>query len=402
MATMPMSASDTNLDHHSAEFRENNYDILRELQGRCPVAKSSAWAGFWLFTSYDTVFEASRDPELFSSHMSKGVPTVEGQTDPLIPIDIDPPMLQEYRKILLPHMSPGAARAKTGDLRTMATELIDVFIETGQADLSTQLFTPLPARWILQLLGFDDSQWGQWIEWIHTVIHDRASEPEKTMQAVMELYGAMSAEIARRREQPTEDLTTVLIRAEIDSRPLTDPELIGIVFLLLLGGMDTTAGLTGNAFLRIDADPALRRRLDEDPGVLDRSTEEFLRHDTPTQGLARIVTRDAEFHGRQLRKGDRVLLMYAAANRDPGVFDRPGVIDFDRAENRHLAFGLGLHRCLGSNFARVMFRVMITETLRRMPDIRVSGQVERYPDAGDVYAVRNLPVRFTPGSREAS
>jgi cytochrome P450 len=264
------------------------------------------------------------------------------------------------------------------------------------------LFTPLPARWILQLLGFDDSQWGQWIEWIHTVIHDRASEPEKTMQAVMELYGAMSAEIARRRERPTEDLTTVLIRAEIDGRPLTDPELIGIVFLLLLGGMDTTAGLTGNAFLRIDADPALRRRLVEDPDVLDRSTEEFLRHDTPTQGLARIVTRDAEFHGRQLRKGDRVLLMYAAANRDPGVFDRPGVIDFDRAENRHLAFGLGLHRCLGSNFARVMFRVMITETLRRMPDIRISGQVERYPDAGDVYAVRNLPVRFTPGSREAS
>jgi cytochrome P450 len=395
----PDDRYDTDLDFHGPEFREHNYEMLNDLRGRCPVAKSSAWDGHWLFTSYDAVFDACRDHELFSSDMRKSVPML-GQPDPLVPIDIDPPLLQEYRRLLLPHLSPKAAKAKEADLRHMAGEMIDGFIERGEADLSQELFTPLPARWILQFLGFDDTRWKRWIEWIHSVIHDRASKPQKAQAAVLELYTAMGGEIARRRAEPTDDVTSRLMESKVDGHTLTDPELLGMLFLLLLGGMDTTAGLTGNAFLRIDADPGLRRRLMQDPDVLAQATEEFLRHDTPTQGLARLVTRDAEFHGRRLKKGDRVMVMFAAANRDPAVFDNADEIDLDRTVNRHVAFALGVHRCLGSNFARTMFQVMIKEVLRRMPDVHVSGPVERYPDAGDVFAVRHLPVRFTPGPRE--
>jgi cytochrome P450 len=399
MTVSPEIRYDTDLDHHTAQFREHNYEILNDLRDRCPVAKSSAWNGFWIFSSYDAVFEASRDPGLFSSHMDKAVPTL-GQPDPMIPIDIDPPLLQQYRRVLLPFLSPKAAADREADLRQMAGEMIDGFIERGEADLSQELFTPLPAQWILRFLGFDDSEWERWIEWIHAVIHDRSSDQDKALAAVMELFTAMGTEVAKRRTAPTDDVTSRLMQAQVDGRPMTETELLGTVFLLLLGGMDTTAGLTGNAFLRIVADLELRRRLTEEPGVLDQATEEFLRHDTPSQGLTRLVTRDAEFHGRQLKKGDRVMLMYAAANRDPSAFSDPDEVDLDRTVNRHLAFGVGVHRCLGSNFARTMFKVMITEVLRRMPDVHVSGQVERYPDAGDVYAVRHLPVRFTPGSRE--
>jgi cytochrome P450 len=389
---------DTDLDHHGPEFREHNYAIMADLQGRCPVAKSSAWDGYWLFTSYDAVFDACQDPELFSSHMAKAIPSA-GNPAPFIPIDIDPPMLQKYRKLLLPYMSPKAAQRQEAELRDIATELIDAFIESGHGDLAQQLFTPLPARWVLRLLDFDETRWPEWIEWLHAMIHDRASNTAKAMEGVGHIYTEIATELAQRRANPGgAGILSALIDAEIDGAPLNDEELTGIVVLLLLGGMDTTAGLTGNVMLRIDAEPELRRQLIEDPSVLARATEEFLRHDTPTQGLTRIVTRDAEFHGRQLRKGDRVMLMFAAANRDPSAFDHPDDIDLERTANRHMSFALGVHRCLGSNFARLMFQVMITEVLRRMPDMRVSGTVERLPDAGDVYAVKNLPVSFTPSA----
>jgi cytochrome P450 len=135
-----------------------------------------------------------------------------------------------------------------------------------------------------------------------------------------------------------------------------------------------------------------------DPAILDRATEEFLRHGTPVVGLTRTVAQDAEFHGRQLKRGDRAMLMFAAGNRDPRKFDEPEKLDLTRVGNRHMSFALGVHRCLGSNLARTMFKIMITELLGRVPDLQVHfDHIERYPDAGDVYAVKHLPITFTPG-----
>lgn len=395
---------DTDLDLHSEEFREHNYALLEELRGTCPVAKTSAWGGHWLFTSYDAVFDACGQAELFSNGPEKAIPALRPD-DPhvrLIPIEYDAPKVQQYRKLLLGPLSPKAAKRTEDELRSIATELIDSFIEKGEADLAFDVFTPLPARWILRLCEFDESDWPQWIEWIHSMVHDRASEPDKAVASTVSIATRVSAELAKRREDLVDgDRLSELIKAEIDGERLTDEELLGVVFLLLLGGMDTTAGLTGNAFLRIAADDRLRERLiGADAKTLDRATEEFLRHDTPTQGLTRVVTRDTEFHGRELKQGDRVMVMFAAANRDPDKFDRPDVVDIDRPANQHVAFSLGHHRCLGSNFARLMFQVMISEVLRRMPDVQIAGPVERIADAGDVYAVKHLPVAFTAGRRE--
>lgn len=392
---------DTALDHHGADFRDRPYELMAELRAKCPVAHVDAHDGFWVLSSYDAVFEAVQDFETFGNGMQKAVPTNQ-MSVPLIPIDIDPPMLQKYRRLLLPYLSPGAASRQEPRLREMASELVDAFIESGQADLAQDFFTPLPARWILEMLGFESGGWREWIEWVHAAIHDRTTDPDRGMWGILSLYEAIGGEIALRRETPRDDLLSELMVTQFEGQNLRDDELVGMVFLLLLGGMDTTAGLTGNTVLRLDSDPSLRQRLLDEPSILGSATEEFLRHDTPTMGIGRVVRRDTVFRGRQLVEGDRVFLMFASANRDEAVFVDPDDIDLDRAENRHMAFGLGPHRCIGSNFARTMFKVMITELLTRMPDFKVSGDVERYGDAGDVYAVRHLPVSFTPGPRASA
>jgi cytochrome P450 len=395
---------DTDLDLHTDEFREHNYELLDDLRQSCPVARTTALEGTWLFTSYESVFDACALPDLFSSGPERTLmrPEMAAARVRLIPIEYDGPVVQQYRKLLLGALSPGAAKRKEPELRSIATELIDSFIETGRADLATDLFTPLPARWILRLCAFDESDWPQWVDWIHSMVHDMVSDPQRAADSMASIGGRVAEEITRRRSNLSDnDLLSNLITARIDGELLTDEELSGIVFLLLLGGMDTTAGLTGNAFLHIAADERLRSRLaTADATTLDRATEEFLRHDTPTQGQPRVVTRDEIFHGRQLKAGDRVSLMYASANRDPNKFEDPNSIDFDRTSNQQIAFSLGPHRCLGSNFARVMFQVMITEVLRRLPDVHISGPVERIADAGDVYAVEHLPVSFTAGRKE--
>lgn len=400
-----ISANDdllANVDHHSAYFREHNYEIYEQLRERCPVAHSNAWGGFWMLVDYDDVYAAEQDTETFSCAPAKQIPSA-GTPDPFIPIDIDPPLLQEYRRITLSHLSPTAAKRSEGYFRRLATELIDEFIETGSTDIVGRLTTPLPAIWILDLLGFDRSRWAEWVDWIHSVVHDRSAEPEKAAEGVTNIYANIMGEMQRRRAEGFgDDLLSVIMQARVNGEPMSDPQIIGYAFMMLLGGMDTTSGLTGNALIQLDRHRDLRERLIREPEILPKATEEFLRHSTPVQGQYRLITRDCEFGGQHLRKGDRAMLMMAAANRDPKIFPDPDRLDFDRMPNRHMAFGVGPHRCLGSNFARVMFGVMISEVLRRLPDYTISGEIEMFPDAGDVYAPRRLPIRFTPGPRLAT
>ena len=387
------------LDHHGDYFREHCWEIYESLRERCPVTHSTAWDGFWMFVDYDDVYEAEQNTELFSSLKDKQVPKIEAPI-PFPPIDTDPPQLQQYRKITLPFFSPSAAKNLEPTFRLMATELIDDFIESGEADIIQQLTTPLPARWILRSLGFDDSHWPDWVDWIHSLVHDRASQPEKATEAVLNIYGGITAEMARRRDSGFgDDLLSMIMQGCVDGQPVSDEMIIGYAFLMLLGGMDTTSGLTGNALIALDEHRDLRAQLIDNPSLMPKATEEFLRHDTPVHALTRLVTQDCVIKGQQLHAGDRVLLAYASANRDPKVFNNPDQIDFSRTPNRHLAFGAGPHRCLGSNHARVMFSVMVSEVLSRLPDYSISGEIERYPDAGDVYAPRHLRISFTPGPR---
>ncbi|WP_405182653.1 cytochrome P450 [Nocardia sp. NBC_01377] len=387
----------SDIDHHADYFVEHNYEIYEELRAECPIAHSTAHDGFYIFLDYDTVYSADHDVETFSSAPGRNVPA--GDTPPqFVPLDSDPPLHTQYRRIGVPYFSPKLAKQDEPYFRSVATELIDEFIESGEADIVGQLTTPLPAIWILKMLGFDETRWADWVGWVHTMIHDRHSE--HALAARDNVVKTVFEEInLRRTEGFRDDLLSVIMQGRVDGEPLPDHLIFTYAHLMLIGGMDTTSGLTGNALVQLIRQPELRERLIREPSILPQATEEFLRHDTPAQTQGRTVTKDCVYKGQEFKAGDKVLLSHAAANRDPKVFPDPDKIDFDRKPNRHIAFGVGPHRCLGSHHAKVMFEVMISEILSRLPDFTLAGDIEYFPDGGDVWAVRRLPIRFTPGPR---
>ncbi|MCU1644361.1 MAG: Steroid C26-monooxygenase [Nocardia sp.] len=394
------------LDVHGEEFCRRNYEIYDDLRSRCPVAWSPEHGGHWLLTDYDSVFEATRDDELFYSRAGAGIRDPEldaGYLAEMPPIQTDPPLTGQMRALTSRYLSPGVVNGLEPAMRVIADELIDTFIERGEADLIKELTTPLPARVILRLLNFDESRWPEWVVYVHTLIHgpEGGEDPESVRPKMRD---AIISEIMRRQELGTaDDMVGSILNGKVDGRELTPEEKFGYVLLLLFGGMDTTSGLAGNALVEMSKQPQLKQQLLDDPDLMGTATEEFLRHGSPTQGLARTVSRDAEFHGQQLKEGDRVLLLWASGNRDPKVFDHPDKIELDRHPNRHMAFGVGQHRCLGSNLARSMFKVLMTQILQRIPDfVMLDEEPVRFTDAASVYAPRSLPVRFTPGKRVGS
>jgi cytochrome P450 len=393
--------AEVDLDHHSPEFREDPYGVFREMrESGCPVAHSDKYDGFWALADYASVFDAARDDDLFNSYPSVGVPA-SGMPFPILPIESDPPQTLELRQVTLRQFSPGSADRAQDMAVEMTNAAIDEFIERGHCDIVGELTTPLPARLILRLLDWDETRAMDWVNWVHTTVHDRAHDPDKAAVAGMELFGEINKQMEQRRaEGLRDDLFSDILRGTLDGKPLDDIQVTMYGFLMMLGGMDTTSGFTGNVLLRLCQDEDLRQQLIEDPSLIKKGTDELLRLFTPTLGLARTVSRDAEFHGQPLCQGDRAILMWAAANRDPAVFSDPDTLDLGRANaKKQMAFGVGMHRCLGSHYAKMMFQVMVTQILERLPDFQLNGEFERFEDAGEVHAVKKLPIRFTPGAR---
>ena len=394
-------------DHHAADLRDHNTEVLHKLMySGHPMGWSESHGGFWAIWGYDALYDAVQDAELFSSVHStecpKGVPAAP-YSSPLIPIDIDGPIQQEYRKMVLNWFNPGHARGMEPRINEICTELIDAFIERGEADLSQELFTALPARVTLEMLDWESDRWQEWVGWVHGLIHDSTHSPEKGMEAVTNLYTNIGIEIAKRHEQMGTDLFSDMMQAKVNGESLSDDQIRDFALLVLLGGMDTTSGASGNTIMDLDRDPSLRQQMIDELDHVPKAIEEFLRVDGPGGGLYRRVTRDAEFHGQPLKQGDPVLMMFWAANRDPAMFPDPEKIDIHRTGNRHMAFGMGPHRCLGSHHARLMFSTMLREVLTRIPDFKVVQEgVERFEDCGSVYAIRYLPITFTPGKRSTA
>jgi cytochrome P450 len=394
-------------DHHAPALRDDNTGELKRLmynEGGCPMGRSESHGGFWAIWGYQALYDAVQNWELFSSGHStecpKGVPSAP-YVDPLIPIDLDGQIQQDFRKVVLNWFNPGHAKGMKDRVEQICDDLIDNFIERGEAELSYELFTALPAIVTLEMLDWESDRWREWVGWVHALIHDGVLEPERAMDGVMNLYGSIGTEIARRREKMGDDLFSDMMRTPMNGRLLTDIELRDFALLVLLGGMDTTSGTTGNTLLLVDKDPVLRQQLIDEVDAMPKIIEEFLRIAGPGGGLYRRVTKDAEFHGEQLSEGDKVLMMFWAANRDPAAFPDPETVDIHRQNNRHMAFGLGPHRCLGSHHARLMLSTLLKGVFTRIPDFKVNWEgIERFDDCGSVYAVRHLPVTFTPGPRK--
>ena len=396
-------------DHHSPEYAERWVEIYDDLRRRCPVAWTPHYGGCWVVSSYNEVARVARDDATFSSeHDVEGsshgyggivIPSSHARA---VPIELDPPEFLPYRQLLNPPFAPSALEKWEPFLQEVTTACIDAVIESGEADLVLDLANPIPAIFTLQFIGLPLEQWRDYAEPMHEIVYSPPGSEGNlhAMEGIGRMFANLQEEVTERRARPKDDLITYLVEAEIEGDPLPDQRIVEILFLVVAGGVDTTTALLSHAFLNLHDDPARRDMLIADPSLLPVACEEFLRYYSPTQTNARTVTHDVEMAGQRLAAGDRVLLSWAAANRDGAVFDDPNEFVIDRFPNRHSAFGLGIHRCLGSNFARAEFRIILGEVLRRMPDYRVDvDRSERYESIGNVHGYVRMPATFNPGSR---
>jgi cytochrome P450 len=403
-------APEVEFDHHSLEYANAWPEITRDMRSKCPVSHSSAWEGFYAVTSFEALADVIRDDATFSS--ARSVPGVDpgraiGIMIPptpvgTVPIDLDPPHNRPYRRLLDPLFSPKASAAWEPFIRESVTACIDTFIEAGQGDLVLDVANPVPGLLTCKLMGLPLADWRYYAEPMHEVVYTLPDTPEMdAVQAkVLVMFGKIFEAVEARRTDPQDDLISRLLAAEIDGAPIPDNILIEILFLVLIGGVDTTTSLIANALRWLADHPDERDRLREDPSLMPKAREEMLRYFTPTQGLARTVTRDTDVAGVPMTVGDRIFMSFAAANRDPAVFPDPDALLLERTPNTHTSFGLGVHRCLGSNIARLEFDIVVQEVLRRMPDYVIDeAGSKRYQTGGVVNGWERMPCTFTPGSK---
>jgi cytochrome P450 len=393
-------------DHHSQEFADDWRGVTADLRMHCPVAWTEAHGGYWVVSRYRDVKAVALDDETFSSDndmlgeragaQGTAIPRAPMQ---LIPLEVDPPRFGKYRSLLNPKFSPAAAEPWRPFLQQTADALIDRFCASGRCDIVHDLASPVPAMLTVSLLGLPLADW----EDVATPFHEISwavpgSEMyQRAIEGIFRVLGRLSEELGKRRDAPADDLLTFLLNSEIDGEPLSEEEILKICFLQLIGGVDTSTGLLSHTFAWLSEHPEEKQRLLDEPELLKRATEEFLRWASPAPALARTVTTETELGGQRLCPGDRLLLSWASANQDADTFDDPDNVNIDRWPNRHQAFGLGAHRCLGSNLGRVQFQEVLKVALRRLPALKVDlSGAQRYPSLGQVNGYSALPATFTP------
>jgi cytochrome P450 len=352
---------------------------------------------------YADIAKIAHDVEHFSSR-DIAVITPNRELNPLAPIMLeappitsDPPIHTWARRLLLPAFGPSAIDAVTPVTAGLANELIDAVIDAGEADVATDYAQHIPVRVIAQMLGIPAGDEATFTRWAVTILQEGFTNLDKAMGAVMELITYFGERSSERRAVPAgerpDDLLTLLVEAEVDGEPLSERHLIGSCFLLLLAGIDTTWSAIGSSLWHLARYPEDQARLRAEPELMGTAVEEFLRFYSPVT-MARYVSDDIEFAGCPMRTGDKVLMTFPAGNRDPEVFEDPDRFVIDRARNRHFAFGSGIHRCLGSNLARMELRVAIEEWLRRVPTFELADPDAVVWTGGQVRGPRQLPVRW--------
>lgn len=392
-------------DHYTQEYRDNWPAIVDENLAKCPVARSDAYGGFWVVSDYASLGRVIRDDATFTSEHNMADPSDPRQgivipPNPMlqVPMEFDPPVYNAYRRMLNPYFSPPAARAMEPFVRQAADALLDRVCAGGRIDFVKDFGNPVPALATMRLVGLPLDDWETYAEPMHGIVSYPAGGPEylRCMAALQQLGGALGALVPRLRTEAADGLLSGLAKAIVDGKPLPDGEVVLIALLVMQGGVDTTTALLANTLWWLDEHPAERKQLAERPELLEHATEEFLRIFTPVPALARTATRDVTLGGQEIRAGDRVLMSFAAANRDPAIFDDPAEARLDRFPNPHTAFGLGIHRCIGSNYARSWFQVMLRAVLERVPDFAVDREAARRNDSiGIINGFVNLPATFT-------
>jgi cytochrome P450 len=403
----PVTDWATDFDHGAPEYNANIHQIWDDLKASgCPIAHTERYGGVWLPLTHDLVKEIAYDPSRFSSLtpvVQQLKPSQVREMDPdalgapigpVPPISSDPPFHADARRILLPAFSPKQIDPWREEVEQICNKLIDDMGDADMIDAAVQYTQHIPVLVVAQMLGLPLSDADRFRAWVDMVLGGIGAERNEERLAQFEAMDAyLTKHIEDHIENPRDDLTTYLINSEIFGQKLSPRHVFGTILLLIIAGIDTTWSGIGSSLWHLASNPVDRRRLVENPEKIPTAVEEFLRAYAPVT-MARMVTEDMEFHGVHMKKEDRVLLPFPAANRDEKQFANPAVVDIEREENRHAAFGLGIHRCIGSNLARLEMNVAIEVFLKRFPDFELDQSEQVTWSSGQVRGPRNLPFRI--------
>ena len=384
-------------DHLSPELAREFHPTLARARARCPIAHSDQYGGFWYATRYEDVLRIAQDWQTFSSELGITVPNL-GTPMKILPVTIDPPLQRTFKRLINAHFTPAKIAPWVEPTRALVTRLIDGFIERGECDFMADFARPFPG------LAFFDLALHAPADDLEEVNHyaTMASLPhvEESQECLMKLAAWIGEFVERRRkEEPYGDVVDAVLNAEVEGRPITNEEVVGTVQLLVLGGLETTAGVLGAAMLRFCEQPEILEQLRSDPGLIPAAVEELLRLDGSFICIGRTARHDVEFEGHHIKEGEQILIYWAAANRDEAEFPDPETFDPHRKSNRHIAFGAGPHRCVGSNLARMNLRIALEEIARRIQNVKLKPGAEIEFHSTFNRAPLSVPITFTPGHR---
>jgi cytochrome P450 family 142 subfamily A polypeptide 1 len=382
------------IDLVSGDFwGRNPHDAMTWMRANEPVY----WDGaVWGIAKYHDVKDVSKHPDLFSN--AGGIRPESGPVAMMI--DMDDPAHVQRRKLVNKGFTPRRVKESEAGVRRACDEIIDAVCQKGECDFVFDVAAWLPMIMIGDALGVAPADRARLLEWSDGMMRGLVGTPdgiERATEAFLGYQEFATEAIAARRDEPTDDLMSVLVHAEVDGDRLTDDDLVHESLLILIGGDETTRHVISGGMYQLLANPDQKQKLVDDPSKIPTAVEEMLRWVSPIKNMARTVTQDTELRGRQLHAGDKLLLLYPSANRDEEVFDDPFRFDVERRPNEHVAFGFGTHFCLGNSLARLELVCMFEHVLQRLPDIElVDGGEPAHRPANFISGYEEMPVRFTP------
>ena len=369
------------------------YAHIRE---HCPIATTpiSLTDRGYVISRHEDVKFALRNPDIFSAEDAVDI----GQERPLIPLQIDPPEHVKWRRMLDPHLGPKQVARLESDFRKLVNEIIDGFIDSDEVNFHEAFSVPVPCTMFLRLLGLPAEHMDTFVRWKDAIIRPEATTPEELSEirarTGQEMYAYFEEHIADRRDRPQDDLLSEFVHGLVEDRKLTHHEILDIMYLFILGGLDTVTATLDCTMAYLANNLEDRHRLLDDADNIPHAVEEFLRFHTPVMGVIRSVKQEVELHGVTLKPGQKTFILIGSANTDHEAHDDPHDMDYERETNKHFAFGSGPHRCLGSHFARLELRVAIEEFHKRIADYRVRPGFELSYSTG-IREIADFPLQIT-------
>jgi cytochrome P450 len=395
----PVEDFATDWDHTDPQWVADPYPIWEDLRERCPVAHTDRYGGGWFPVTHAGVSAIAKDTENFTSRsvvIGNGRPTEEDPPAPIglaPPITSDPPFHQIARRLVLPALAPGPVHALEPQVRALCVRLLDALGNREEINAGSEFTQFIPVAVIRQMLGFPEADEDLFREFVHVVLEAVDLPEEERIEAFAPIEEYFIRQIEDHQANPANDLTSYLLDAEIGGQKLALEHVFGTMILTLVAGIDTSWSAIASSLWHLSTHPDDLARLVNEPELMPVAIEEFLRFYAPVT-MARLVKHDMDYLGCPMKQDDWILLGFPAANRDPDVFVDADKFIIDRAENRHVAFGLGIHRCAGSNLARLELRVALEEFIKRYPRFELVDADAVTWAQGQVRGARNLPFRI--------